>query len=285
MIIVDILCVTAVFYLKFYLTRVVQLKNGDVIAEVVNAVQIQLLEYTYTKIGTHYYLRYLSSLLFMCFLLLNLSIIYNLRALVTHRYHRFCCFHSCTFCASVCISHSLQLPAFIPLFLPAMGLTNRENCRTDTQFEDSLIMKFFAFNFINSCKLPLSCHELAVAVLHSAERRVLCCKAALNCTSHLICQGPYKASPAPVQWSRVHDTRLNVLMRHSNCATTLHPQFSKSNQSLSLPPSICFCPSVVTTDASSFYIAFVKKSVGDFCTADSCMGELAQTHFIIFRKY
>jgi hypothetical protein len=54
MIIVDILCVTAVFYLKFYLTRVVQQKNGDVIAEVVNAVQIQLLEYIYTKIGTFY---------------------------------------------------------------------------------------------------------------------------------------------------------------------------------------------------------------------------------------
>ena len=35
-------------------------------------------------------------------------------------------------------------------------------------------------------------------------------------------------------------------------------------------------------DASSFYIAFIKKAVGDFCTYDSCMGELAQTHFIIF---
>ena len=53
MIIVDILCVVAVFYLKFYLTRVVMQKNGDVIAEVANAIQIQLLEYIYTKIGIH----------------------------------------------------------------------------------------------------------------------------------------------------------------------------------------------------------------------------------------
>ena len=53
-------------------------------------------------------------------------------------------------------------------------------------------------------------------------------------------------------------------------------------KTLSFLPSL---PIDLYTDASSFYIAFVKKSVGDFCTADSCMGELAQTHFIIFRKY
>ena len=39
------------------------------------------------------------------------------------------------------------------------------------------------------------------------------------------------------------------------------------------------------TDASSFYIAFIKQAVGDFCTDNSCMGELAQTHFIIFGEW
>ena len=51
MIVVDILCVAAVFYLKFHLVRVLMYKNGDVIAEVVNAVQIQLLAHIYTVIG------------------------------------------------------------------------------------------------------------------------------------------------------------------------------------------------------------------------------------------
>lgn len=64
-------------------------------------------------------------------------------------------------------------------------LTNNENCRTDTEYDDSLISKLFAFNFINS-----------------------------------------------------------------------------------------YTPSL--------YIAFVKKAVNDTCTADSCMGELGKTLFIIF---
>ena len=34
----------------------------------------------------------------------------------------------------------------------AKELTENENCRTDTIFEDSLIGKLFVFNFINSCE-------------------------------------------------------------------------------------------------------------------------------------
>ena len=58
MIIIDILCVVAVFYLKFYLTRVIFLKNGDVVAEVVNAVQISLLAAIYSNLGTVYTIGY-----------------------------------------------------------------------------------------------------------------------------------------------------------------------------------------------------------------------------------
>ena len=48
----DILCVAAVFYLKFYLVRVIHYYNGDVIAELVNAVQILVLAAIYSRIGT-----------------------------------------------------------------------------------------------------------------------------------------------------------------------------------------------------------------------------------------
>ena len=51
MIAIDILCVGAVFYLKFYLVRIIHYYNGDVIAEVVNAAQILLLAELYTHIG------------------------------------------------------------------------------------------------------------------------------------------------------------------------------------------------------------------------------------------
>ena len=51
MIAIDILCVGAVFYLKFYLVRILQYYNGDVIAEVVNAAQILILAELYTHIG------------------------------------------------------------------------------------------------------------------------------------------------------------------------------------------------------------------------------------------
>ena len=58
MIIIDILCVVAVFYLKFYLTRVIFLKNGDVVAEVVNAAQISLLAAIYSNLGKVYTIGY-----------------------------------------------------------------------------------------------------------------------------------------------------------------------------------------------------------------------------------
>lgn len=51
MIVIDILSVAGVFYLKFYLTRVIFYKNGDVIAEIVNAVQIQVLATIYSNMG------------------------------------------------------------------------------------------------------------------------------------------------------------------------------------------------------------------------------------------
>lgn len=87
MIIVDILCVVAVFYLKFYLTRVVMQKNGDVIAEVANAIQIQLLEYIYTKIGIHYSLWCLSSVSFIFLLLLILHAFEYMLVLLVYRNH------------------------------------------------------------------------------------------------------------------------------------------------------------------------------------------------------
>ena len=40
------------------------------------------------------------------------------------------------------------------------------------------------------------------------------------------------------------------------------------------------CP----TDAPSFYIAFLKSSVGDPCQNDSCMNELGFNLFVIFGK-
>mmetsp|Transcript_3548 Transcript_3548/g.3695 ORF Transcript_3548/g.3695 Transcript_3548/m.3695 type:complete len:364 (-) Transcript_3548:395-1486(-) len=82
MIMIVILFTSGCFYLKYYLVRVLNYPNGDVVAEVVNALQILILAYIYSNI--------------------------------------------------------------------AKKLTENENCRTDTEFKDSLIVKLFAFNFVNS---------------------------------------------------------------------------------------------------------------------------------------
>ena len=64
MIAIDILSVAGVFYLKFYLTRVIDYKNGDVIAEVVNAFQIQLLAAIFSSMGEFISLYFSFSLCF-----------------------------------------------------------------------------------------------------------------------------------------------------------------------------------------------------------------------------
>ena len=53
--------------------------------------------------------------------------------------------------ASIVNAAQIQLLAFLYHSI-ALKLTDGENCRTDTEYEDSLIVKLFAFNFVNSCE-------------------------------------------------------------------------------------------------------------------------------------
>ena len=51
--------------------------------------------------------------------------------------------------ASILNAAQIQLFNFLFQFLAAV-LTNRENHRTDTQYEDAMIAKLFLFQFVNS---------------------------------------------------------------------------------------------------------------------------------------
>ena len=173
----DILCVAAVFYLKFYLVRVIHYYNGDVIAELVNAVQILVLAAIYSRIGTLRAFLALPASASQLVVSLSSSQLLSPRLLCTlHNPSYFLqppnlslslslslSLYSTLFSiSSLLFSFISRSPRFFPLILSlslinyelalAKMLTEHENCRTQTQYEDSLIMKFFVFNFINSCE-------------------------------------------------------------------------------------------------------------------------------------